>query len=308
MAICHRELSLQNDLAEVLNLADVSGLNIPHIADWPYRFSSWAMDELSNTRGWYDSSSRLIGWAAIQTRFWAIDCVAHPEAPAHLYREMISWAKSRVAEMAAGGAGRPMWFVSISAVCLDQRCDLESLGFEDVSDIGEDSWSKVLLEFGEDSRLPPIHLPSGFQIRSLDIHSEIQAYVDLHREVFQSENMTHGWRTNATRMTGYINDLDIIISSDAGELCGFCVAWLRHQISGECVGQIEPLGVRESHRGQKLSQALLAETIRRLRNQGARSVFVETDKQRSAVMSAYASVGFRVVQDVLVYRHVVAGS
>jgi len=307
MSIHQRQLGLPNDLAKALNLADVSGLNIPHVADWPYRFSSWAIDNLLNARAWFDASSQLLGWTVMQTPFWAIDCVVHPDAPAHLYREMLEWAQVRATEMAALGEGRPMWFVSIPMACLNQRHDLAALGFKDVSEAGDDAWSKVLFELVDDSLLPPtIKLPKGHQIRSLDTSSEIQAYVDLHRQVFQSENMTHGWRTNATQMTDYINALDLVISSDDGELYGFCVAWLRKLASGETVGQIEPLGVKESQRGQKLSQSLLAEAVRRLRNRGACRIFVETDKQRHAAMAAYTSMGFRVAHDVLVYRHIVA--
>ncbi len=299
-------LDLPNDLAKVLNLADVSGLNIPHVADWPYRFSSWALDNPLNARAWFDTSSRLLGWAVMQTPFWAIDCVVHPDAPSHLYREMLEWAQSRAAEMAALGEGRPMWFVSIPKVCLNQRHDLVALGFEDMSDAGDDAWSKVLFELVDDYLFPPMKLPKGYQIRSLDTSSEIQAYVDLHRRVFQSENMTHGWRTKAIQMTDYINALDLVLSSDEGELVGFCVAWLRKLASGETVGQIEPLGIQENHRGQKLSQVLLVDVIRRLRDRGASWIFVETDKQRPAAMAAYASMGFRVTHNVLVYRYVVA--
>ena len=71
----------------------------------------------------------------------------------------------------------------------------------------------------------------------LDPSAEIQAYVDLHRQVFQSESMTHAWRTHATQMTDYINALDLVIASDQGEIFGFCVAWLRRLASGETVGQ-----------------------------------------------------------------------
>jgi GNAT superfamily N-acetyltransferase len=241
----------------------------------------------------------------MQTPFWAIDCVVHPDAPFHLYREMLEWAQSRATEMAALGEGHPMWFVSIPEVCLNQRHDLVALGFEDMSDAGDDAWSKVLFELVDDYLLPPMKLPKGYQIRSLDTSSEIQAYVDLHRRVFQSENMTQGWRTKATQMTDYINALDLVLSSDDGELMGFCVAWLRKLVSGEAVGQVEPLGIQESHRGQKLSQALLAEAIRRLRDRGVSRIFVETDRQRSAAMAAYASMGFRVTHNVLVYRYVV---
>jgi ribosomal protein S18 acetylase RimI-like enzyme len=302
MSIHQRPLNLPNDLTEALNLADDSGLNIPHIADWPYRFSSWAMDTPLNTQGWFDSSSRLLGWTVMQTPFWAIDCLVRPEAPPHLYRDMLMWAQARATAMAAADEGRPMWFVSLPTTCLNQRRDLEALGFEDVSAVDEDAWSKVLFELVDDRLLPSLPLPQGLQIRSLNPDTEIQAYVDLHREVFQSESMTHGWRTRATQAVDYNNDLDLVIASDEGGLHGFCVAWLRRLVSGEIVGQIEPLGVRESYRGQKLSQVLLAEAIRRLRNRQAQRIFVETDLQREAAMAAYTSIGFRVAHEVLVYR------
>ncbi len=306
MSIHQRQLSLPSDLEKALNLADISGLNIPHVADWPFRFSSWALDNPLNARAWFDASSHLVGWTVMQTPFWAIDCVVHPHAPSHLYRDMLEWGQARATQMATLGGGRPMWFVSISQACINQRQDLTALGFKDVSDEGDDAWSKVFFELVDDSLLPSVELPPGYQIRSLDTSSEIQACVDLHQQVFQSKNMTHGWRTNATQMPGYVNALDLVISSDDGEFCGFCVAWLRKLASGETVGQIEPLGVRASHRGQKFSQSLLAEAIRRLRNLGVCQIFVETDKQRSAAMAAYRSMGFRVIHDVLVYRHTVA--
>jgi site-specific recombinase XerD len=58
---------------EYLELADISGLNTPHLADWPYRFSSWGVDDPGNTRGWFDAADKLVGWVALQTPFWAID-------------------------------------------------------------------------------------------------------------------------------------------------------------------------------------------------------------------------------------------
>ena len=199
MSIHQRQLDLPNDLATALHLADISGLNIPHVADWPYRFSSWAVDNPLNTRAWFDSSSQLLGWVVMQTPFWAIDCIVHPDAPSSLYREMLEWAQMRAMEMAATGEGRPMWFISIPSGCLNQRHDLTALGFEDLSVAGNDAWSKVLFELVDDSLLASIELPSGYHIRNLDPSTEISAYVDLHRRVFQSENMTLGWRTKQPR-------------------------------------------------------------------------------------------------------------
>lgn len=305
MSIYQRPLDLPYDLAQVLNLADLSALSIPHVADWPYRFSSWGVAEPLNTRAWLDPSSNLLGWAVLQMPFWAIDCVVHPSAPQQLYREMLEWSQLRAAELTTAEKGRPMWFVSIPTTCVTHRDDLVTLGFEDVSDIGEDSWSKVLFELVDDTQLLPLDLPNGLLLRSLNTDSEIQAYVDLHREVFQSESMTFDWRKKATLMNDYINALDLVIAAEDEALHGFCVAWLRHLATGETVGQIEPLGIRHSHRGQKLSRQLMTEAIRRLRELGAKRIFVETDKQRDSALAAYRSMGFQIAHDVLVYRHVV---
>ena len=143
MITSHRSLVLPDDLPAALHLANNSLLSVPHVADWPYRFSSWALDDLGNTQVWLDESGTLLGWVVLQTPFWAIDCVVKSNAPAHLYTEMMTWAQSRAKKLAEIGKGRPMWFVSISQDCYDQRETLSSLGFEDVANIGEDSWSKV---------------------------------------------------------------------------------------------------------------------------------------------------------------------
>lgn len=305
MSITYRQLNLPDDLPAALFLGELSGMNIPHVADWPYRFSSWGLDDPDNTQAWLDGSGRLLGWVVLQVPFWAIDCVVNPDAPAHLYREMLTWAQGRAAEMAADGEGHPMWFISIAKRCYSQRRDLEALGFEDVSEDGDQAWSKVLFELDNDIQLQPMTLPGGLHIRSLDPGSEIQAYVDTHRAVFQSESMTHTWRLRSTQMIDYNNALDLVATAEDGTLAGFCVAWLRVLGSGETTGQIEPLGVRESHRGKKLSRALMTEAIQRLRDHGADQIYVETDLQRKAAMAAYTSMGFRVAHEVLVYRYIV---
>jgi ribosomal protein S18 acetylase RimI-like enzyme len=118
--------------------------------------------------------------------------------------------------------------------------------------------------------------------------------------------MTHSWRANSTRMAGDTNALDLVVVTEDGDLCGFCVGWIRQQASGEVIGQIEPLGVRKSHRGKKLSRLMMTEVIRRMRELGATRIFVETDKQRAEAMAAYEAMGFKVSHEVLVYKHTVA--
>ncbi|MCU0492753.1 MAG: GNAT family N-acetyltransferase [Chloroflexaceae bacterium] len=302
MPTTQRPFDLADDLTAALALADGSGLNIPHVADWPFRFASWGAANPANSQVWLDSASNMVGWVVLQTPFWAIDCIVGKHAPAGLYQEMLAWAKARATELLARGEGRPMWFLSIDAARRQQRRELEAAGFVDISDVGEDSWSKVLFEHGDASKLEPVSLPEGLTIRSLNPASEIQQYVAMHREVFDSENMTADWRTRSTRMPGYNNVLDLVLASEDGELQGFCVGWLQHLASGEVVGQIEPLGVRESQRGQRLSRQLLTEAIRHMQELGARRIVVEADRENSEAMASYQAAGFHVAHEVLVYK------
>jgi hypothetical protein len=251
-----RPLHIHDDLPNLLALADHSPLSLPHVADWPYRFASWALDDPENTQGWFDDAGQLLSWVMLQTPFWAIDAVLHPDAPNGLYHSMLTWSATRASELRASGGGRPMWFISIAATCIAHRNDLESFGFIDVSEAIEDPWSKVVFALAEDRELVAAPLPQGMQIRSLRVPEEIDAYVALHREVFQSESMTVSWRTRTTQMLGYLNALDLVLMSETGDLCGFCVAWLRADESGKRAGQIEPLGIKESYRGRRLSQVM----------------------------------------------------
>lgn len=126
---------------------------------------------------------------------------------------------------------------------------------------------------------------------------EVDAYVALHRAVFESESMTADWRARTLAQPTYKPDLDLVLIAPDGDLCGFCVCWL-----DGAQGQVEPMGIRKDMRGQGLGQALLVEGLRRLTARGAQHVFVETDNYRDAAFGLYESVGFRTSHDVHVFR------
>ena len=140
-------------------------------------------------------------------------------------------------------------------------------------------------------------LPEGFVIRPLKGEGEVEAYVELHRAVFESRNMTTEWRGRTLCHPAYIPDLDLVAVAPDGRLAAFCICWL-HEDSG----QIEPLGVRVDLCELGLGRAVLVEGLRRLHLHGASQVYVETDRYRNAALALYESAGFRVVRDVLVYR------
>ena len=67
-------------------------------------------------------------------------------------------------------------------------------------------------------------------------------------------------------------------------------------------GQIEPLGVHPDFRDRGLGRALLTEGVHRLQRRGAGRICVVTDDFRNAAFKLYESIGFRVIEQVSVYR------
>ena len=113
-----------------------------------------------------------------------------------------------------------------------------------------------------------------------------------------------GWADSRARTASqpeYIADLDLVAVAPDGRLAAFCIGWLDRHTEPAC-GQIEPLGVRADWRHLGLGRAILSEVLSRLQRYGASQIYVETDKQRNAALELYESVGFRIIQDVLVYR------
>ena len=290
------------DIAAMIAVACANPAAPPHVVDLPYRFSSWALDDPQNIALWVDARDRLLAWAVMQAPFWTIDYAYRPDAEPGIHRRILSWADARARQMVTTPHGRPCWFVMVF-VGQDARLrDLEEAGFASQTDVGEDSWSKVLLQRPVEWPMPGYRLPPGFHIRPLAGQGEVAAYVDLHRAVFESKNMTVAWRERSLRQPAYRAELDLVAVAPDGQLAAFCVGWLGQDERGAPVGQIEPLGVRPDFRALGLGRAVLGETMRRSYASGATGIYVETDNYRDAALGLYEAMGFRVLRDILVYR------
>lgn len=274
-----------------------------HVADLPYRLSSWAFDDPHNVRLWFDDGGELMAWAVLQTPFWAIDYAYNPNVKERLHPQLLAWADERARQTLNTPSGRPIWFVNIFSHQKDRMEELEAAGFACQADVGENSWTKVFMARPAGMPLPEPSLPGGWAIRPLAGEAEVGAYVALHRAVFESTSMTETWRARVLQRPEYLPQLDLVAVTPTQELAAFCVCWFdKAGPEGRPCGQIEPLGVHATYRSQGLAKALLAEGIKRLRELGAEQIFVETDNYRNAAMALYESVGFRIKHNVLVYR------
>ncbi|MBN1658318.1 MAG: GNAT family N-acetyltransferase [Anaerolineae bacterium] len=301
MDIIQRGFHGAPDLAAMADLAHRFPADNEHVADLPWRLSSWALDDAGNVGLWLDGHGHLLAWAVMQKPFWTIDYALKPAADMKLHRDVLAWADSRARDLLDAGQGLPAWFIHLFAHHTARRRNLEEAGFADQADRGEDSWSKVLMGRPASDPWPDSPVPPGYTIRPLAGESEVEAYVALHRAAFGTTNMTPEWRARTLRHPEYVPDLDLVAVAPDGSLAAFCVAWLDRMSHREVSGQIEPLGVHDEHRRLGLGRAILREALRRLHQHGARTVYVETDNYRDGALATYESAGFCVVHDVVVY-------
>lgn len=302
MPVNPRPFSGEPDLNAMLALSSASPAGNMHIVDLPYRLSSWAFDDPANVALWEDSAGQLLAWAVMQTPFWFIDYAIHPAADADLHHQVLAWADRRAAEIADTSYGHPCWFIHVFSDQTEHQRDLEATGFACQADVGEDSWSKVFMQRPAHLPLPACTPPDGFTIRPLAGESEVAAYVDLHRTIFESRSMTVEWRSRTLRHPLYIPDIDLVAVAPDGRLAAFCICWLNPDLGGTARGQVEPMGVHPDFRKLGLGQAILTENLRRLVQHGAEQLFVETDSYRGPALELYESVGFQVIRDVWIYR------
>jgi mycothiol synthase len=267
------------------------------VFDLPYRLSSWALDDPENAHLWFDPGGSLLGWAALQFPFWTIDITCCPDAVPVLYSEMLAWADERVRQIAGTPWEQPSWYVNVFSDQTDLLRELEIAGFANQADVGEDSWSKVFMRRVAALPVKDYRIPPGFTVRPLAGEAEVEAYVELHRSVFGTKNMTVEWRRRTLQHPDHRPDLDVVVVAPDGRLAAFCVGWLHGQN-----GQIEPLGCHADYRRYALGRVALAEALRRLQAARAEQIYVETDNYRNTALQLYEHMGFEVIRDVWVYR------
>jgi ribosomal protein S18 acetylase RimI-like enzyme len=299
MKINRRNYSGEENLREMIHLARETQAENMHVIDLPYRLSSWALDEPDNVGLWVDEHGQLIAWAVMQTPFWTIDYLLRPDTDSNLHTQVLRWADKRAQDLITTPYGHPTWFVNVAADQTKRRLELEQNGYASQVDVGENA---VWMERSRKMNVPSYPLPGGFSMRSLAGESEVEAYVELHQAVFETKNMTTEWRLRTLKHPDYQPELDVVVVAPDGRLVAFCIGWLSKTVDGGLRGQIEPLGCHADFRSYALGRVALCETLRRLRQHGAESIFVETDNYRNTAFRLYESVGFRVIQEVLVYR------
>lgn len=289
------------DIQSMIALAISCSHNNFHNFDLPYRLSSWTLDSEDNCLLWFEND-QLVAWAILQTPFWCLDYVIHPQFESVLLPAILDWADQQAKFLLNSTFGRPSWYCNVFPDQNNRIQILENYGYTSQADVGEDSWSKVLMRrFNQP--LEKVYAPKpGFIVRPLAGEKEVPIYVNLHQTVFGSNNMRVSWRSRMLSSPKYDPELDIVVQTPDGALAAFCIGWISHDNQQQLQGQIEPLGCHPDYRHLALGRVALCEVIERMLNKGVQAIWVETDNYRNTAFRLYQSFEFDIVREVLVYR------
>jgi len=299
MKFLNRVIKDEKDKYAISMLASRFADDNLHIVDLPYRLSSWALDDEQNAQLWFNTKNELVGWLILQTPFWMMDYVCHPEFEAELFTEMIKWADSRAKIITDTRFGHDCWFMHAFSKHKNRVQILINAGFSCQADVGENSWSKVLMQRPGSIPVKVYQPPAGFTIRPLNGQEEVEAYVSLHQTIFESKNMTEEWRSRTLMHNTYKPELDLVVADANGRLCAFCVCWFDEESK---TGHIEPLGCHPDYRKYALGRVAFSHGLQRLSLMGATNIFVETDDYRNTAFRLYDFFGFEIKEEVLIFR------
>lgn len=269
--------------------------NHPHIhtVDMPYRLTATWQDHGCEIGVWEDGNE-LMAWALFNPPWWNLDYVVRPSVRGtSLEKEIFSWGVEQM-QAYSKRTGYEFW----GSVSLFEDVPKASTTLATLTELGFQPFDWGVLRFERElgGELEEVMIPAGFTIRSLKGQEEVDAYVQLHRQAFNSDIMTTAWRSRVLQHPAYRPDLDLVIESSDGTLVGFCIGWVNNG-----VGQIEPLGVHPNYQGMGLGKVLEQTAFRRFSGLGIRRVLVDHNSFNESAIALSQKSGFRQTNNALRY-------
>lgn len=294
--ITARPFEHDRDLHELYAFASATPTFAVHLADLPWRLSSPSAQRGDRARLWHDAGGEIVAWSILQHEWATIDFAIHPDLrESALETDVLRWGVDRLEDSAAANDDPLIRYVSAHEHDRTRISLIDNAGFTPAD------WS--YLHLGRDLQKPinSAVLPEGYHIRPLAGLSEVDAYVAAHRDAFGSTAMTSEWRRTTLADPRYVADLDLVAVAPDGAIAGFCVTWITPSTNAFASGriaQVEPFGVRPSHRRRGIGRAILIEAMQRARAMGATRLEVDTVRANDASREAYAAVGLQELFEI----------
>ncbi len=291
MTIIHHPYRGEADMPRVFDLVRKLPLISRHVLDLPWRLSAPVINEGRDGSFWEDANGQVVGFAAWQYYWAALDFFILPgPTEQEVEAEIFAWAEERMSERdVERGYPLPYWVEFRD----DDEARLQLVkahGF-----LLEDDYGYALFQHTLNDPGPVPALPDGFTLRPLMGAQETAAYAELHRTAFGTTSMTPEWRARTLRTQEYRPELDLVISAPDGSLAAFCVGWFDPD---RRAAQIEPIGVHPRFHRRGLARTLLLAMLHRFKAHGATSAFIEPFLDNLPIHRACEAVGFQQVHTI----------
>jgi ribosomal protein S18 acetylase RimI-like enzyme len=156
-----------------------------------------------------------------------------------------------------------------------------------------------------DDPLPDVRLPEGFELRPVPPEAlrsfwehTVSVFADTFGEQRHGEDDFASWRDDPSRD----RTLDVV-AWHGDEVAAYVLNQLDTGPDGSRRGELHEVGTVSAYRRRGLARALVARSLRVLRDRGARSAYLGVDLQNpNQALTLYESCGFRVVNSSLTYR------
>lgn len=245
-------------------------------------FQNLTIDPAERIRLFEDGRGALRGfsWLHPPRDFSVHVNMAMPVFPV-IVAEMVAWAESHLGVGKGFATEVPSWGHSL-------HVGLRSAGYRPTGTAAYRLNARML-----DETVPAPVLPPGAAVRPvrLDNPAEVEARVELHREVWAPSKFTVAGYARLRGMPVYRPDLDLVAVTAAGELAAYCIVWWDPETKA---GEFEPVGASPRHRRQGYGTALMVDALRRLREMGGVQAVVvsATGAASEPARRLYEAVGF----------------
>ncbi len=142
-------------------------------------------------------------------------------------------------------------------------------------------------------------LPEGYKIMTMAENNDIIKRTKAFAKAFGNWGTEHEVQPHSyealQKAPDYNKELDIYIVAPDSEIVSFCLVWFDEKNK---IGVLEPVGTDPGHRRKGLAKAANYEAIKRVKQKGARKVYVGDGQQ------FYLSIGFKHKQYSRVWEKV----
>lgn len=140
--------------------------------------------------------------------------------------------------------------------------------------------------------LPYVNFPDGFSARFIDVNTDFEKRVDVHREVWHPSKVTYLSYRNVISTSTYNPRLDWVAAAPDGTFASYCLIWYDENTR---IGLLEPVGTSPRFRRIGLSKAVCTMALKELRRMGGKGAIVNSRGDREHQVSAqlYQSMGFK---------------